>query len=104
MTRACFLAYICSLSQMVHMVWWLVQGVWAVRLQNGFYLVECAWCKRHLRWKRTEGTVPGETSHSICPRCAADVLSTLPPAHSPAPQQEVPDTRETAASTPPPAT
>jgi hypothetical protein len=73
-------------------------------LQYAFYLVECAWCKRSIHWKRTQGALPGQTSHSICPRCAADVLSTLLPALSPPPQQEVPDKHETDASTTPPAT
>jgi hypothetical protein len=40
-----------------------------------YYLIECAWCKRRIGWKRKreEDAVPGDTSHGICPPCAADV-------------------------------
>ena len=31
-----------------------------------YYLVECAWCKKRMRWKRAEGPVPYKVSHSIC--------------------------------------
>ena len=38
-------------------------------------LVQCAWCQRRLGWKRKQAAVPGATSHSICRRCAADIVS-----------------------------
>jgi hypothetical protein len=71
--------------------------------RNGFYLVECAWCKRLIGWKRKEGAVSFDTSHSICSHCAADVLSQLPTVTSPVPQQAVPDKQETDSSPTPPA-
>src|SRR5262249_31589826 len=43
-------------------------------LRNHFYLIECAWCKRRIRWKRKVPSVPGDTSHGICPPCAAGML------------------------------
>jgi hypothetical protein len=43
-------------------------------LRNCYYLIECAWCKRHIRWKRREGAMPGGTSHGICPPCAAAMV------------------------------
>ena len=72
-------------------------------LRRRSLLVKCAWCKRHMGWKRKEGAVPFETSHGICPRCAADVLSKLPTATSLEPQEVVPDKQETDASPTPPA-
>ena len=42
-------------------------------LRNHFYLIVCAWCKRRIRWKRKVTSAPGETSHGICPPCAADL-------------------------------
>jgi hypothetical protein len=42
-----------------------------VTLRQCYYLIECAWCQRRLGWKRKQAAVPGETSHSICSRCAA---------------------------------
>ena len=46
-------------------------------LRNLYYLIECAWCKQRLGWKRKTAAVPGDTSHSICPPCAADLLRGL---------------------------
>jgi hypothetical protein len=43
-------------------------------LRMRYLLVQCAWCQRRLGWKRKQATVPGATSHSICPRCAADIV------------------------------
>jgi hypothetical protein len=45
-----------------------------MQLRKRYYLIECAWCKRRIRWKHKEGEVPGETSHGICPSCCADML------------------------------
>jgi hypothetical protein len=45
--------------------------------RNRYYLIECAWCKKRIRWKRKQGDVPGDTSHSICPPCAAAILSEM---------------------------
>ena len=43
-------------------------------LQKLYYLIECAWCQRRIRWQRKEYAAPGDTSHGICPSCAADML------------------------------
>jgi hypothetical protein len=43
-------------------------------LRQRFYRIECAWCKKRIGWKRKTGAVPGATSHSICPQCAADIF------------------------------
>ena len=43
-------------------------------LRKRSLLVQCAWCQRRLGWKRKQAAVPGATSHSICPRCAADIV------------------------------
>ena len=44
------------------------------KLRQRFYLIECAWCKTRLGWKRKTGAVSGDTSHGICPQCAMDIL------------------------------
>jgi hypothetical protein len=51
-------------------------------LRQCYYLVECAWCRRRLGWKRKQASVPGETSHSICSRCTVTVVRAMasPPA------------------------
>jgi len=38
-----------------------------------YYLVECAWCKKRMRWKRAEGPVSYKVSHSICAQCFVQV-------------------------------
>src|SRR5262244_2788750 len=43
-------------------------------LRNRYYMIECAWCKKRIRWKRKRGAVPGDTSHGICLACAAALL------------------------------
>lgn len=43
-------------------------------LRQRYYRIECAWCKRRIRWKRKAASVPGETSHGICPACATDLF------------------------------
>ena len=48
-----------------------------IGLRQRSLLVQCAWCQRRLGWKRTQAAVPGATSHSICPRCAADIVKTI---------------------------
>ena len=45
-----------------------------IELRQRYYLIECAWCQRHIRWQRKEYAAPGDTSHGICPSCAADML------------------------------
>ena len=60
-------------AKLRHHYLWEVQEQ-LTTLRNRYYLVECAWCKRRIRWKRKEGSVPGDTSHGICPQCAADML------------------------------
>ena len=67
-------------------------------LRNCYYLIECAWCKRRIRWKRQAASVPGDTSHGICPLCAVNLLKKLPATINPAPQSRVQYTRETDAS------
>ena len=52
-----------------------------MRLRNLYLLVECAWCKTRMGWKRKHASVPGDTSHSVCTSCAAALrseLATLP--------------------------
>ena len=46
-------------------------------LRKRYYLIECAWCKRRIRWRHKQGDVPGETSHSIRPPCAAAIFSDM---------------------------
>ena len=43
-----------------------------------YFLVECAWCKKHIRWQSMEAllVVPA-TSHGICPTCFVTVLQEL---------------------------
>jgi hypothetical protein len=45
-----------------------------VHLRHLYLRIECAWCKRHIRWQRKTAAVPGDTSHGICPPCAARML------------------------------
>ena len=45
-----------------------------IALRKRSLLVQCARCQRRLGWKRKQAAVPGATSHSICPRCAADIV------------------------------
>src|SRR5262245_14434014 len=42
-----------------------------------YYPIECAWCKKRLRWKRKEVSAPGDTSHGICSPCVTDLLSKM---------------------------
>jgi hypothetical protein len=46
-------------------------------LQKSYSLIECAWCKRRIRWRRQAPAVPGAISHGICPPCAARLLTQL---------------------------
>jgi hypothetical protein len=46
-------------------------------LRQGYLLVECAWCKRRIGWKRKDPSVPGDTSHGICPPCAAELCKEM---------------------------
>jgi hypothetical protein len=48
-----------------------------VNLRHLYLLIECAWCKRRIGWKRKEPSVPGETSHGICLPCAAHILTQM---------------------------
>ena len=47
-------------------------------LRKLYYLIECAWCQQRIGWKRKTAVVPGETSHSVCLPCAADLVRQLP--------------------------
>ena len=47
-------------------------------LRKLYYLIECAWCQQRIGWKRKMAAVPGETSHRICPPCAADLVRQMP--------------------------
>ena len=58
-------------------------------LRNRYYLIECAWCKKRIRWKLKEVSVPGDTSHGICPPCATEMLMKQPTANSTALQNAV---------------
>jgi len=42
-------------------------------LRQRYYLIECAWCQKHIRWKRKEPSSPCEVSHGICAQCFAHV-------------------------------
>jgi hypothetical protein len=42
-------------------------------LRHRYVLIECAWCKTHIRWQRKKHPSPDDTSHGICPRCFEDV-------------------------------
>jgi len=42
-------------------------------LRQCYYLIVCAWCQTHIRWKLKDGDVPGDTSHGICPSCFVDM-------------------------------
>lgn len=44
----------------------------AARRQRS-YLIACAWCQQHIRWKRKEPASPYEVSHDICAPCFAYV-------------------------------
>jgi len=44
-------------------------------LRKRYYLIECAWCQRRIRWGRKERSVPGEISHGICRPCVARLLT-----------------------------
>jgi hypothetical protein len=46
-------------------------------LRQCYDLMECAWCRRRLGWKRKQAAVPGETSQRICSRCAAAVVRAI---------------------------
>jgi hypothetical protein len=46
-------------------------------LRQGYYLIACAWCQKRMRWVRKARAVPGEISHSICPPCAARLLTQM---------------------------
>jgi hypothetical protein len=48
-----------------------------IALRKRYLLVQCAWCQRRLGWKRKQAAVPGATSHSIGPRCAADIVRNI---------------------------
>jgi hypothetical protein len=52
-------------------------------LRQRYYLIACAWCQKHIRWKRKETASPCEVSHGICAHCFAHV------------SQEAHDARET---------
>jgi hypothetical protein len=48
-----------------------------IELRNRYYLIECAWCKTRIGWKRKAPSVPGDTSHGICRLWAADIVRQL---------------------------
>jgi hypothetical protein len=48
-----------------------------VALRQGYFMIQCAWCRRRLGWKRKHAAVSGETSHSICARCAAAMVRAM---------------------------
>ena len=46
-------------------------------LRQRYYLIECAWCQRHIRWVPKPPSMAGDTSHGICRPCAARILTQL---------------------------
>jgi hypothetical protein len=46
-------------------------------LRKSYYLIECAWCQRRIRWQRKDPSVPGAISHGICRPCASRILTQL---------------------------
>ena len=45
-------------------------------LRKGYWLIECAWCKRRIRWQPKKDATPGGTSHGICQSCMTALLTT----------------------------
>ena len=50
-----------------------VNGERFAALRQRYYLVACAWCQKHIRWRRKEVCAPCHVSHSICSQCFANV-------------------------------
>jgi hypothetical protein len=47
---------------------------WSLR----YFLVECAWCQKHIRWQIMQASVPvSTTSHGICLPCHTTVIREL---------------------------
>src|SRR5215471_3729723 len=48
------------------------------QLRQCYFRIECAWCKKLIRWQFLKDPVPvTRTSHSICPTCFATVTYEL---------------------------
>src|SRR5262249_23688281 len=54
-------------------------------LRQRYYLIECAWCQKHIRWKRKEPLSPFQVSHGLCAHCFAHVSQEAQDAREPTP-------------------
>jgi hypothetical protein len=43
--------------------------------------IVCAWCQQTIRWQRTPGAAPGQSSHSICFDCCEQTVQRRAPVH-----------------------
>jgi hypothetical protein len=46
-------------------------------LRKLYYLIECAWYQKRIRWTRRAAAALGDTSHGICPPCATALFSQM---------------------------
>jgi hypothetical protein len=53
--------------------------------RQSYVRIVCAWCQQTMRWQRSEATVRGQISHSICFTCFAHVFGELDPVNAPSP-------------------
>jgi len=53
--------------------------------RQSYVRIVCAWCQQTMRWQRSEETVRGQSSHSICFDCFAHVFWELEPGPTPPP-------------------
>ena len=53
--------------------------------RQSYVRIVCAWCQQTMRWQRSEETVRGQISHSICFDCFAPVFRELDPVNAPSP-------------------
>ena len=53
--------------------------------RQSYVRIVCAWCQQTMRWQRSEETVWGQSSQSICFACFAHVFWELEPSTTPPP-------------------
>ena len=53
--------------------------------RQSYVRIVCAWCQQTVRWQRSDATVRGQISHSICFACLAHVFWELDPVNAPSP-------------------
>ena len=53
--------------------------------RQSYVRIVCAWCQQTMRWQRSEETVWGQISHSICFDCFAHMFGELDPGPTPPP-------------------